>query len=169
MIGKQEKEAGFGLFCIRLGVAETTTEEAIRFALYGAFFTVFSCWGMYYICFKELIEVLFSSITITPTQVVWKCLFKKTCRIALEGCIIGVEKEIAYTNMTYLWLYFSHHAVPREYQNQIQKLPSSDTFIKFRYRKEIAEYLLNNLPKEQTKTVSYYYELEKRKMRKKQK
>ena len=63
-------------------------------------------------------------------------------------------------------IYFSKQPYPREFSNKIQKIPNSDNFIKFRYRADLADYLVEHLPKQKTFQVAYYRECEKREAKK---
>ena len=86
--------------------------------------------------------------------------------IQVDDCIIGMENEISGWNMTYPHIYFSKQPYPREFSNKIQKIPNSDNFIKFRYRADLADYLVEHLPKQKTFQVAYYRECEKREAKK---
>ena len=128
-------------------------------------FVVGVCWlaqRMYH----EFWELFWASITISETEIVWSCPLRPTHVIQVDDCIIGMENEISGWNMTYPHIYFSKQPYPREFSNKIQKIPNSDNFIKFRYRTDLADYLVEHLPKQKTFQVAYYRECEKREAKK---
>lgn len=106
--------------------------------------------------YREFWELFWASITISETEIVWSCPLRPTHVIQVDDCIIGMENEISGCNMTYPHIYFSKQPYPREFSNKIQKIPNSDNFIKFRYRADLADYLVEHLPKQKTFKVAYY-------------
>lgn len=123
------------------------------------------CWFAQRV-YHEFWELFWASITISETEIVWSCPLRPTHVIQVDDCIIGMENEISGWNMTYPHIYFSMQPYPREFSNKIQKIPNSDNFIKFRYRADLADYLVEHLPKQKTFQVAYYRECEKREAKK---
>lgn len=116
--------------------------------------------------YRELWSVLWATITVSETEIIWRCPLCPTHVIQVDDCIIGMENETSGWNMTYPHIYFSKQPYPREFSNKIQKIPNSDNFIKFRYRAELADYLVEHLPKKKILQVAYYQECEKRTLEK---
>ena len=115
---------------------------------------------------RTLWTVLWATITVSETEIIWRCPLCPTHKIQVDDCIIGVENEISGWNVTYPHIYFSKQPYPREFSNKIQKIPNSDDFIKFRYCAELADYLIEHLSKEKTLQVTCYQEREKRTLKK---
>lgn len=123
------------------------------------------CWATQRF-YHEFWELMWASVTVGETEIVWRCPLRRTRVMEVSDCMIGIGKETSGWNMTYPYIYFSKRPLPAEAADQIQKVPTSDAFIKFRYRSDFAEYLLKHLPREKTSAVAYYYECEKRTQRK---
>ena len=113
--------------------------------------------GMIVITFKGgMLEKYFAVIYISGDTVIWKCIFRKTRRLPLAECRIGVQMEDSFQGEAYPHLYFTNAPYPEKYFNKINKMKCSDTFIKFWYREEIADYLIDILPVDQAHTVKAF-------------
>lgn len=152
--------------CLAIWAAHGCATEGLWLeAVIGAFFILLGVWGLWQ-GYREFWELFWASITISETEIVWSCPLRPTHVIQVDDCIIGMENEISGWNMTYPHIYFSKQPYPREFSNKIQKIPNSDNFIKFRYRADLADYLVEHLPKQKTFQVAYYRECEKREAKK---
>ena len=111
-----------------------------------------------YCLHKELWEKFFATIYISADEVIWRCPFRKTRRLATRNCYIGVELEDAFNkSIDYPYIYFSLTPYPRDLEHKINKIPCSERFVKYRYHADICEYILKTLPEEQTKRLDYFH------------
>ena len=146
--------------------------------LVGIWFTIglspeercFETWAMAIFCFiytifvfpyilHQVWEKYFATLFVSESQIIWRCPFRRTKYLLTEQCYIGVEKEISHWKIEYNYIYFSLSPYPRKFTNKIDKLPNSDTFLKYRFEPKLAEYILRTLPKAQTKPLDYFYYL----------
>ena len=116
--------------------------------------------------YRELWEALWGCITISDTKITWRCPLRRSHAVERADCIIGMGTETSGWNITYYYIYFSKQLLTAKAAGQIRKVPISDTFIRFRYCPELAEYVLAHFPSEKTRSVAYHYEREKRERRK---
>ena len=125
---------------------------------YFAHIFFFALSGFYvYALHKELWDKFFATIYISAEEIVWKCPFRKTIHLPVDGCYMGVELENSHNKLDYEYIYFSKTPYPREKAHRINEIPCSDSFVKYRFSPKLAEYILKTLPKEQTKPLDYFY------------
>ena len=108
-------------------------------------------------CLHQVWEKYFATIFISNSKITWRCPFYKTKSLLTPQCCIGVEKEVSYWKFEYNYIYFSLNPYPHEFANMINKIPCSETFLKYRYDPKLAEYILKTVPKEQTKQLDYFH------------
>ena len=132
-------------------------EESIFLRIFSHIFWFVSMFGWIYILHIEYWDKIFATIYISPKEIVWKCPFRKTIHLPTSGCYIGVELENSHNKLDYEYIYFSKIPYPREKVHKINEIPCSNSFVKYRFSPELAEYILRTLPKEQTKPLDYFY------------
>ena len=132
-------------------------EEGLFLRIFSHIFWFFCLFGWIYILHIEYWDKVFATLYISPEEIVWKCPFRKTIHLSTPGCYIGVELENSHNKLDYEYIYFSKKPYPREKAHKINEIPCSDSFVKYRFHPDIAEYILKTLPKEQTKPLDYFY------------
>ena len=105
---------------------------------------IFSAYLLYYYSPK-----LFATLTFKDDRVYWRCVFHRRRVLSLSNCRIGVQLEESAFGPGYPHIFFTTAPYPSKYYNKINKIKCSDSFIKFWYREKIAEFLVENLPREQ--------------------
>ena len=109
-------------------------------------------------------EKFFATLWITEDVIEWRCPFRKTRRIRLSECrFTGVEVEESYNGLPYPFIWFSVSPYPVEFRNKINKVQNSDTFIKFWYTEQLAQYLIDHFPGKLSGPVLAYRICRKRK------
>ena len=132
-------------------------EEGIFLKVFWSVFCFFLLFLWIYILHTELWDKVCATIYISPEEIIWKCPFRKTIHLPTPGCYIGVELENFHNKLDYEYIYFSKTSYPREKVHKINEIPCSNSFVKYRFAPELAEYILKTLPKEQTKPLDYFY------------
>ena len=120
----------------------------------GAFLAamiVISLYLLYYYSPK-----LFATLTFKDDMICWRCIFRRTRKLVLSDCRIGVQLEESAFGSGYPHIFFTVTPYPSKYYNKINRVKCSDTFIKFWYREKIVEYLVENLPREQVSELKSF-------------
>ncbi len=119
---------------------------------------------------RHMHEKYWAKITFTNTEIIWRCVLKKSHRIRIADLrCMGVDLEEAHNGLDYPFIYFSKVPYLEKYRNKINRLSVTDDFIKFWYTEDLAAFLIANFPKEKSGAVQYYREKQRRELRERQK
>lgn len=130
--------------------------QSIFCILFTDALALFNLW----VLFNEFLEKFYAKLKVTDDAIIWRCIFRRRHMLQLDRCrFVGVELEAAWNQMEYPFIYFSTKPYPKEFTHKINKLENSDEFIKFWYTEKLAKYLLEQLPKEKTGGLQYYYSM----------
>jgi len=102
-------------------------------------------------------EKCFAKLIISNSEIIWKCLFRKTIIIPIDACnYIGVQQEESHNGLAYHYIYLSIEPYPIRYLGKINKISCKEGFIKFWYSNELANYLVSCMPGNKTGTLSAF-------------
>lgn len=109
-------------------------------------------------------EKFFATLTFSDEQIIWKCPFRKTIKLAINECnYVGVQLEESHNGLPYPFVFFSVKPYPYAFRGKINKLPCKEEFIKFWYTEELSDFLVGYLPSDKKGQILAYRIQSKRK------
>lgn len=104
-------------------------------------------------------EKLFPVLTLTETEICWKCPLKKARRISVNQCIeIGAYVEFKDKGVPSEQIYFSDHPEPQKNMRKDGSMKASEHLIKFEFSHELCKYIFETYPDSTTSCLREYYQ-----------